>query len=329
MSIYRRVENLLLRRFNAENGQKLLPEHVRFTNPRSAALVDEVMANTYNTAVTMEMTPASPFDGAVTLFYGRVVLSSEFALSKLINLNFIKVKSEKTIHELLPYINTKLGLHLRPVDVIDGSLNDGGIFTQVRIQTTNTSMEFTGSFDIGIMRVDATLVSLDVKHSVVYTEDTGRRGVYPGRLEHPVFPLTYDIDYSPAYFDLKRVKVPLAWGAFPAAYILQAVTPGAPAHLASVLSTIDGIAWRSDTAAGDTLTLMQAMPVYNGPTKDCLVPSYAYFGITAQPMSKDIVWSNPSNLEYDNVLVLMIHNPWYHKTRYKSLALFHYNEGRK
>ena len=329
MSIYRRVEKLILREFNEKNGHNLLPEHVRFTNPRPADSGDPTMAAVYNTAVSLEMLKGCPFDGVATLFYNRVVLSAEFSVSRLLDLNYIKIQDERTTRELVPYINTKLGLHLRPEDVVEEELNDRGLFTQVRIRITEGSLEFTGSFDLGIMRVNAPLVKLDAKHSVVFVEDAGRKAIYPGRPEAPVFPLTYGIDYTAAYADLRRVKVPKAWGAFPTVYTNQAAVPYTPDHLANVLNTIDNYGWRSNQAATTGMTLNQAMPLYNGPTKDCLVPDYAFLGITAQVQNAETIWSNPANLDYDNVLVLMIHNPWYTNGRYKSLALFHYNEVRK
>lgn len=329
MSIYHRVEKLLLKQFNEKNGHNLLPQHVKFTNPRPADSVDPTMAVVYNTAISMEMQKGCPFDGVATLFYNRIVLSAEFSVSRLLDLNYIKIQDERTTRSLIPYINTKLGLHLSPEDVVDEPLNDKGLFAQVRIRITDTSFEFTGSFDIGVMRVNAPLVKLDVKHSVVFTEDTGRKAVYAGRTESPVFPLTYGIDYTAAYADLRRVKVPKAWGAFPTIYTNQAAVPYTPDHLVNVINTIDNLGWRSNQSQLATLTLNQAMPLYNGPTKDCLIPSYAYLGITSQVTEAETIWSNPANLAYDNVLVLMIHNPWYHNTRYKSLALFHYNEVRK
>lgn len=329
MSIYRRVEKLLLREFNAKNNHNLLPEHVRFVNPRPADTVDVTMAAVYNTAISMEMLKGCPFDGVATLFYNRVVLSAEFSTSRLLDLNYVKINDEKTIHEIIPYINTKLGLHLTTEDVVDEPLTDKGLFTQVRIRIADGCLEFTGSFDIGLMRVNAPLVKLDAKHSVVFVEDAGRKAIYPGRPEAPVFPLTYGIDYSAAYADLRRVKVPKAWGAFPTVYTNQAAVPYTPDHLANVLNTIDNIGWRSNQAATTGLTLNQAIPLYNGPTKDCLVPDYAFLGITSQVQGSETIWSNPANTEYDNVLVLMIHNPWYTNGRYKSLALFHYNEVRK
>lgn len=328
MSIYRRIEKYLLAQFNTKNGHSLLPEHVKFKNPRPADSVDLAMAAVYNTAISLEMQKGSPFDGVATLFYNRVVLSSEFAVSRLVDLNFIKIKNEKTIHDILPYINTKLGLHLDPSDVYDDPLNDYGLFSQVRVRIMDHCLEFTGSFDMGIMRVDAPLAKPTIRNSVVFLEDTGRKGVYAGRPEYPVFPLTFGIDYTAASFYLKQIPVPDAWGAFALAYPLQAAFPTDPAMFASALNQVDNLGWRSDINAAATLTVAQAMPLYNGPTKNCTVPSYAYLGVTGETPSADVVWSNPANTKYDNVLVMMIHNPWYSTNRYKSLALFHYNEVR-
>lgn len=324
MSIYFRVEKLLLAKFNERNGHSLLPSQVKFSNPRPADSVDPTMAVRYNTAVSLEMLKGSPFDGVATLFYNRIVLSAEFSNSKLLDLNFIKINDERSTSELVPYLNTKLGLHLRTEDIIDEPLNDKGLFTQTRIRIAEGSMEFTGSMDIGIMRINAPLVKMTAKHSPIYIEEARRKAVN-ARTEAPVFPLNYRIDYSAAFNWLRRIKAADAWGAFPAQVTLNAAWPFTPTTLASCLSKIDGINWSASPSALAAPSLNQAMALYNGPTEDCKVYTYAFLSNAITMDMSDPTWINPANKDFDNVLVLALHNPWYSNNRYKSLVLFHYN----
>ena len=331
MSIYKHADRVLLARYNAANGTTLLPEHVKFVNPRPAALESLVLSKQYNTAVSMVMQPGAPFEGVTTLFYNRIVLAAEFANSRLIDLNYLQIKKEKTTRELVDRLNVKLGLSLKATDIVDEPLNDQGFINTTRIQVNNDSLEYVGGFDIGIIRTDKPIRKVTIQHDVDHqTLPLRRLGPYP-RTEAAIFPLNYHIDYSPIAGILKNVRANML---YPANDRLENDELFSYARYGSDLpmtafNQIDNLGWINAISSASPLNLNAAFAIYNGPTKDCNIPSY----LGVYPIregwwagAKAPEWNNPANQAYDNVLVLQLCNPWRSSNRYRAIALFHYNE---
>ena len=341
MSIYKHADQVLLARYNAANGTALLPEHVKFVNPRPAALESLVLSKQYNTAVSMVMQPGAPFEGVATLYYNRIVLAAEFANSRLVDLNYIKIKKEETTRELVDYLNLKLGLSLKPEDIVDEPLNDQGSYTTVTIRVNNDSLEYVGSFVIGVMRNSNVLKKVVMQHDIDWDLLQQRRALtssYP-RTEAAVFPLNYAVDYSPIASILKRVRAnmlyPFAVNMVPDELVIHNRAYSGLFQVA--VNQIDGLGWINGGSIGEgPLNLNTSWAIYNGPTKDCFIPSYLSVYDIHSANTKvgtgwwagvnKVDWNNPANLDYDNVLVLQLANPFRSSNRYRALVLFHYNE---
>ena len=320
MSIYHNPDKLLLKRFNEKNGLALRADQVVFTNPRDAKLVDPVLAKNYNSVIDVVMQKNSPYDGVAALFYNRINFAYEFANSRLLDLNYLVVEDEKTTRELVPALNRKLGLSLIPEEVDDKAFEGVGLFTTVQIQMLAGSKQYIGSFNINVMRNGGSFVPITLRNSVVDVLDADRKsiGVKP---DYPIYSLNYHIDYTAAAPVLKKIGASLAytrWSGEDVAELLQ----DNGSSVSNALNAVDGIGWTFGASATAANSLARSVILYNGPTKDCLVYPEGYKKNTPIVAAG----ANPSNTDFDNVLVLVNNNPYYSTNRYKPLVLFHYND---
>lgn len=320
MSIYHNPDKLLLKRFNEKNGLALRADQVVFTNPRDAKLVDPVLAKNYNSVIDVVMQKNAPYDGVAVLFYNRINFAYEFTNSRLLDLNYLVVDEEKSVHELLPALNRKLGLTLTPEEVADKPFESVGLFTTVQVQVLPGSKRYIGSFNINVMRAAGSFVPITLRNSVVEAMDATRKlaGAKP---DYPIYPLNYHIDYSAAAGVFRKFSGSLIYPRWPG----EDTSASNAANITTLLSAIvavDGLDWNNNTTAGATNSLARSMVLYNGPTKDCLVYPEGYMG--NKPI--EAVGKNPSNTDFDNVLILANNNPYYSTIRYKPLVLFHYND---
>lgn len=320
MSIYHNPDKLLLKRFNEKNGLALKSEQVVFTNPRDAKLVDPVMAKNYNSVIDVVMQKNAPYDGVAVLFYNRINFAYEFANSRLLDLNYLVVEEEKTIHELIPALNRKLGLALVPEEVADKAFESIGLFTTVQVQVLPGSKRYIGSFNINLMRRGGSFVPITLRNSVVDVLDADRKAA-AAKPDYPIYSLNYHIDYSSAAGVLRKLGALLTypnWGGEDIAELLQDNSTA----LTGALNGADGLGWVYTAAATAANNLARCVVIYNGPTKDCLVYPEGY----KKNKPIEVVGANPSNTDFDNVLVLVNNNPYYSTNRYKPLVLFHYND---
>ena len=323
MTIYYDPDKFLLERFNANNGFALYREHVVFNNPRSTAIVDPPMADKYNTIIDVVMQPGAMFDGVTQMYYNRINLAHEFANSRLLDVNYLSINDEKTIHEIIPRLNLKFGLALTTDEVVDGPIRDAGLFTLVNVKAISTSKRYYNSFNINVMRSSGGLAVVDIKHEATTEWDISRKVLAPaGYTDYPLHVLNYNIDYTSIAGQLRTIKPKISYHRQPQE--MGHTTLALHDWLPMALTSVDGIGWSaaSTVPAGSAQNLYQAAVVYNGPVKDCRIPGR---GMNyRRPIADDSI--NPANPAYDNVLALLMWNPSNSKTRYKSLALFHYNE---
>ena len=320
MSIYYDPDKFLLKRFNENNGFALYPEHVAFNNPRATAIVDPAMADRYNTIIDVVMLPGSMYDGVTQLYYNRINLSYEFSTSRLQDLNYLSIGKEKTVHEIIPRLNRKFGLALTVDEVVDAPIRDAGLFTLVNIKVLPTSRRYYGSFDINVMRASGGLKVMDIKHQAIWEWDASRKIYATKHGELPLYSINYNIDYTPIAQFLKTIIPSDTY--FRYASETEYTTIPKDPWISQMLNSVDNLGWTTTGSAGTPQDLYLAAIIYNGPTKDCKVAQRAFNN--SRPI--DGIFSNPANLEFDNVLVLVPINPNYSGTRYKSLVLFHYNE---
>lgn len=320
MSIYHNPDKLLLKRFNEKNGLALRLDQVVFSNPRDAKLVDPVLAKNYNSVIDVVMQKNAPYDGVAVLFYNRVNFAYEFANSRLLDINYLIIEEEKTIHELIPALNRKLGLALVPEEVADKTFESVGLFTTVQVQMLPGSKRYIGSFNINVMRRGGSFVPITLRNSVVEAMDATRKlaGAKP---DYPIYPINYHIDYTAAAATFRSIRGSLVyprWLGEDNPELLQDLS----GSIVAAINAVDGLGWVYTATATAANNLVRSMVLYNGPTKDCLVYPEGYMG--NKPI--EAVGVNPSNTDFDNVMVLANNNPYYSTNRYKPLVLFHYND---
>ena len=321
MSIYHNPDKLLLKRFNEKNGLALRLDQVVFSNPRDAKLVDPVLAKNYNSVIDVVMQKNAPYDGVAVLFYNRINFAYEFVNSRLLDINYLIVEEEKTIHELIPALNRKLGLSLVPEEVADKTFESVGLFTTVQVQMLPGSKRYIGSFNINVMRRGGSFVALTLRNSVVEVLDANRKAVTAGRPDYPVYPINYHIDYTAAAGVLKNLSGFLTYPRWTGEDTSELLQDNGPS-VTSAINAVDGLGWVYTASATAVNNLARAVILYNGPTKDCLVYPEGY----TQNLPFDVPGVNPSNTDFDNVLVLANNYPYYSTNRYKPLVLFHYND---
>jgi len=230
------------------------------------------------------------------------------------------VEEEKTIRDLVPALNLKLGLALVPEEVDDKAFESSGLFTTVQVQVLPGSKRYIGAFNINIMRRGGSFVPITLRNSVVEVIDAGRKSVSV-KPDYPIYSINYHIDYSAAASVLRKLGALLTYPNWTGEDVAELLQDNSTAFT-NAINAVDGLGWVYTASATAANNLARSMVVYNGPTKDCLVYPEGYKANT--PI--EAIGANPSNTDFDNVLVLINNNPYYSTNRYKPLVLFHYND---
>lgn len=331
MTYYFKTEKLLLDKFNIANKLNLKPEHVKFVNPRPADTVDITMSKVYNTAIDVVMQPGAPYDGQVTIFYNRVNLRSEFGNAKLDASNYVYIKTEATLHEAIGAINDKLGTRFMTDDLVDDEINPTKMVTTVKLQATESSMEYIGSIDVRLYRSTSKKITIDHEPSVIWHYEAERNKLAANLTPLGILQDTYNHDYTPARLLLENLVVSESIPAWPAgmwgmnaanAFLNFQNSP------AVILKQVDGLNWQLTAGVTTGISLVNAICIYRGPTADCEIKPYAaiskHLGGIAKPDGYDDI-TNPANMRYRNVAVLLLDNPVANTKTAKCLALLHYN----
>lgn len=335
MSYYFKAVDVLLEKFNVANKLNLLPEHVKFINPRPADSVDITMSKVYNTAIDMVMQPGAPFNGVVTLYYNRVDLRVEFSNAKLSENNYVNIEKETTLHEALDAINIKLGTRLTANEIEDMELPAVGLLVPVQLRANDESFEYFGAVDIVLYRSTAKLATID--HDMLlfgfYEEAT------TGTLKQPFVPLyhkTMNVDYTSARAFLSKLMPSKGGNGLCRLNEIQFNSSGRLTNISSgerlcrmLFNPLDGLNW--NTSSDDTLEVTvqdHAWCVYNGLTSECNIAQYVDYSLqmrrTRLPEGFDAV-INPANLNYKYVAVIFCNSVRSNTLGVGRLALMHYN----
>lgn len=324
MATYFSAEELLLKQINEKNQLMLTKHDIEFSSPMPAEAADPTKAKDYNTAVTLKMKRIDQFDGEGTIFYNRLNLSSEFATAGFETKNYVYVERPFSLHGILEHINRKTGLRLTPGNTYDVEMSPTADFTLVTVKALPRSMDYIGQFKIGVVNTGV-LSSIAVLEPNLFAGLDRQRKAVPGYTpsEANILTRTYSVDYSPIGEFLKRCPA----GPWPTRAITETEVLVYYDRLNGLLRGVDGLPWGT-TAAQSALNIFRGFGVYNGPTKDCRIHSNVVKG--GLP-TKDITplgdpgYSNPTNQDYTHAFIVAFNWPYGDATRYRSIAVFHYN----
>lgn len=332
MTYYYKPETLLLAKFNTANKLNLLPEHVRFENPRPADTVDITMSKVYNTAIDIVMQPGAPYDGTKTIFYNRVNLRTEFSTAKVDSTNYIHIDKESTLYEAIARINIKLGTRFTTDDIEDQEIDPVKMMSYIKLSAKPESLLYYGSVDARVYRATAKKVVINHTPSAIWVHDSERKRSAPNFGELSVLPVNYNVDYTAARHALLLMKVnhtlPV-WDSGFAGNFFDDFNAGFQSQIYA-LKMIDGLPWvtsKTLTSVG-TYNLTRSVCIYNGTTADCVIKPYAIasqYSYRAEKSPEFDIGMNPSNPNYKYVAVVLLNNPELSRDMYKSLVLFHYN----
>lgn len=324
MTYYYQPEQMLLSKFNVANKLNLLPEHVRFENPRPADTADITMSKVYNTAIDLVMLPGAPYDGIKTIFYNRVSLRTEFGNAKLDDKNYIFIANETSLRECITAINTRLGTRLTAEDIEDYELPVGIVMPRAIIRVKPDHLIYTGSIDVRLYRATAKKHILNNNPNPLWYFD-GLRKTFEGptRLEIVPFTRNYHVDYTAAFGVINRFVVA---DSIPVVNNNNTDQIELDAQDIQALMLVDKLPW--NTGGTDGLSLVRSTCIYRGPTKDCLVRPYGAVGSVINGKARVDGWDtpfNPANQAFTHVAAVITDTIATVTTRYKSMVLFHYN----
>lgn len=315
MRAFNSVAGRCLAAFNAANGTTLTMEQVEFTDVRPVDSITPRPNTPRNTAITMKVKRGAPFTGETTLYYDRIQLATPFKNAPLQTLLGVSATTEKTIHELLPLINRRLGTSFVEDEILDAPLKLEKGFDVITVQTTGKSQHFVGSVQLQVTRPTNPAVDLVVPHmgELWYKDHIFAESIagQPLTQKWPPALRTYLSDYSFSADFLRTVP------AYPEYTPITDTAFGS--KLANSLKAVDLISWVF-TATKTIANLYRAWPIYNGPTKDFNLDPHIdepYYAEAVDQMRSD---------EFDNVLVLMTNGAWTDAYGYRSCIVVHYND---
>ena len=318
MRIINDVFDQLLANFNQKNSTALTRSQVEFKDIRPVDSITPRPNTTKNTAITMAVKRNAPLTGEVTLFYDRIQLRQPYREAPLQNgtLKF-QVMTEKTVVELLPKINQRLGTRLTADDVVDRPLSLRKGFDIFDLVASPMSPNFIGVLSMLAIRVDnpETDVVLDTYKPLWYYDNLASETVSGTPLIQKALPslFTYHNDYSAIADYLHTVPAYDTWTALSVADGLV---------LANALKSCDGRGWTSITGKG-AANLRGAWVMYNGPIDQ--VPDRV--GIVAEDialMGTDAFVGFRSD-EFDNVMLIRTDAPYSDGYSNRSAYIIHYN----
>lgn len=324
MATYFSAEELLLKQINEKNDLMLTKHDIEFSSPLPAEAVDPNKAKDYNTAVTLKMKRIDLFDGEGTIFYNRLNLSSEFATAGFETINYIYVERPFSLHGILEHINRKTGLRLTTGNVYDVEMSPTDDFTVVTVKALPRSLDYIGQFNIGVVNTGV-LSSIAVLEPNLFAGLDRQRKAVSGYTpsEANILSRIYSVDYSPIGEFLRRMPM----GPWPTRGITEPEVLIYYDRVSGLLRSVDGLPWNTAATAG-ALNVWRGYCVYNGPTKDCKIHSNVTLpSFPQQPTEQlgDPGYSNPTNQEYTHALIVAMNWPYSDTSRYRSVAIFHYN----
>lgn len=317
MKAFQSVTAKLLAAFNAANNSTITANQVTFKDVRPVDSLTPRPDTKKNTAITMVVSDSSAYPGEVTLYYDRVNIAQPTTYAPLGSLLSITATNQKSIHELLPLINRRLGTELEPDEVVDRQLNLEKGFDTISVVMTGKSELFIGSVKILVVRdIDPELdLILPVVGETWQVSNANSAVVpnYPLKVRYPRGLQTYRYDYS-AQADVLRGY---AWT--PEWTFDRDATRGR--NLANALKAVDGNPWvfTAPPTVKNDWELWGTWVAYNGPIKDMppnVSNDYKQY-IDAVGMRSD---------EFDNVMVLQPDVPWSNNLTYRCMMVVHYND---
>jgi hypothetical protein len=193
MPLYTEAKQAVMDAILQENGVELpVNEYntvVDFHNPTTAPLG-------FNAKVTITpVNPASQYTGSVDVFIKRLDLAD---LETMVNFG-VGVGNSATLHEAIPFINSRFGLAFTENDLIDQSLPT--LPATITIQADSGSLGWTGQADLYVYESD-----LDLGTAIETAELPGFN--YPTNAEEKMFAATYSYwrDFSDAYPYLSTIQ---------------------------------------------------------------------------------------------------------------------------
>lgn len=317
MKAFQSVTVKLLAAFNAANTSTITMNQVTFKDVRPVDSLTPRPNTTKNTAITMVVSDSSAYPGEVTLFYDRINISQPSTFAPLGSSLSITATTEKSIHELLPLINRRLGTTLVPAEVVDRKLQLEKGFDTISVVMTGKSELFIGSVKILVIReIDPELdLILPVVGETWQVSNAASAAVsgYPLQARYPRGLLSYRYDYTAQADVLKTYAWTPEWTG------LKDATKGKA--LAAALKAIDNYPWifTAPPTVKNAGELWGVWIAYNGPIKDMppnVSNDYKHY-IDAVGMRRD---------EFDNVMVIQPDVPWSSNTAYRCMLVVHYND---
>lgn len=317
MKAFQSVSAKLLAAFNAANNSTITMNQVSFKDVRPVDSITPRPNTTKNTAITMVVSDSSPYPGEVTLFYDRLNISVPANYAPLGSSLSIKATVEKTIHDLLPLINRRLGTELTKDEVVDRPLYLDKGFDTISVVMTGKSNLFIGSIKLLVVRdvnpeVDLILPVVGEVWQVSNAASAAVSGI-PLQAKYPRGLLSYRYDYSAQANTLKTYAWTPEWSG------LKDAPKGVA--LAAALKAVDNYPWvfTAPPTVKQAGELWGVWVAYNGPIKNMppnVSNDYKQY-IDAVGMRSD---------EFDNVMVLQPDVPWSTNSAYRCMLVVHYND---
>lgn len=314
MRTFNSVEAQCLAAFNAANSTTLTLSQVEFKDVRPVDSITPRPVTDRNTAITMATKRGAPFTGETTLYYDRIQLASPFKNAPLLSTLSVKATTEKTIHELLPEINRRMGTDFDPSEIEDAELNIEKGFDVITLRASATCRQFVGSVKLKVTAVPDPTREIVVPYmGELWYKDhqaADANTTRPLTQKYPPGLKTYLCDYSVSAEFLRTVPASPDYNP-----IIDSVFG---LKLAAALKAGDGISW-SFTTSRLTNNLYRSWPIYNGPIADLNIDTWVdepHYGAAVGAMRAD---------EFDNVLILRTNGNDSDSFGYRSCLIVHYN----
>lgn len=317
MKAFQSVAAKLLAAFNAANGTTLTAQQVSFKDIRPVDSITPRPNTTKNTAITMTVSDSSAYPGEITLFYDRVNIAVPSTYAPLGSVLSIEATNQKTIHELLPLINRRLGTDLTKEDVVDRQLQLEKGFDTISVVMTGKSPLFVGAVKVLITRQlsNVTDLVLPVVGETWQVSNANSAAVsgYPLAARYPRGLLTYRFDYTAQANVLRNYAWTPEWS-------FDRDGPRGQA-LAAALKAVDGFPWvfTVNPTVKQSGELWGTWIAYNGPINKMppnVSNDFKHY-IDAVGMRGD---------EFDNVMILQPDVPWSNNHTYRCMNVIHYND---
>ena len=231
-----------------------------------------------NTSITVKGVKYKGYRGKKTVYYNRIDLGT---LYKNVDTPHVTVppETERTLYDVLPYINAHLGVFLETTDFTNQNLTMDAetLYFKATLTLGSTHPLYTGSIALTFSGFAISMDSLVVTRDLDVLKDNSIHQT--GRFCQTT--LTYGVDYSAIADFLSTFASPNA---------ATALTDAQARDVARKLALVDGLPWTFAQAA-KPFNVRGMQYYYNGPPK----PQYAGSALNPDP-----------DYRYDRMLVLNI-----------------------